>query len=76
MSKEPENLILKLLRDIRATQDDHGHEIKQLRKQIAEWQEASATMSGFAVHANVRHDTVAKELEALKKRVAKLEKVQ
>ena len=62
MAKEPENLMLKLLREIRATQDDQGDEIKRLRKQIEEWQDTSATMSGFAVHANVRHDAVAKEL--------------
>ena len=74
MAKEPDNLMLKLLREIRATQDDHGVEFKRVRKTVEEWQETSATMAGFAVHANTRHESVSRELDSLKKRVQKLEK--
>ena len=74
MAKEPESMMLKLLRDIRATQDEHSAQLKRLPKTVEEWQETTATMSGFAVHANTRHDSVNKEIEGLKKRVSKLEK--
>ena len=61
MSEEPENLVLKLLREMRGDvailrelADEHSEEFRALRRQIHDWQETTATATGFAMHANVR----------------------
>ncbi len=81
MAKEPADATLRLLRDIRATQDGHfdllkqnAEELRRLRKEIHDWQETTATAIGFAAHANIRHDAVEKRLDDLTARVESLEK--
>jgi septal ring factor EnvC (AmiA/AmiB activator) len=80
MAKEPADATLRMLRDIRATQKEHSDllrlqadTLEYLRNQIQDWQETTSSAVGFAVHANIRHDTVEKRLEDLTKRVERLE---
>jgi polyhydroxyalkanoate synthesis regulator phasin len=80
MSKEPENLILKLLREmrgdmtaLRARADEHGADLKALRKEIRDGQVTTATATGFAMHANLRGQSLEEEIADLKRRVEILE---
>jgi septal ring factor EnvC (AmiA/AmiB activator) len=81
MPKEPENLVLTLLREMRGDvailrerADEHSEELRALRKQIHDWQETTATATGFAMHANIRGQEMEQEIADLKRRVEKLEK--
>ena len=83
MPKEPENLVLELLREMRGDiailrerADEHSEELRALRGQIRDWQETTATATGFAMHANIRGQEMEREIADLKKRVEKLEKAQ
>jgi len=81
MSTEPENLVLTLLREMRGDvvvlrerADEHSEELRALRRQIHDWQETTATATGFAMHANIRGQEIEQEVAELKKRVERLEK--
>ncbi len=81
MAKEPDNLVLELLREVRAEQgemrdDVHalGEQLSAMRKEMGDWQETISTAAGFAMHANLRSQKIETELAALPKRVEKLEK--
>ena len=80
MAREPENLILSILREVQATLSEHGRDLStiknDLRRQgvrIDELFESSTMALGLAGHANVCHNTVQKELDELKTRVERLE---
>ena len=73
MSEDGTSLILRLLRDIRATEDEHGREFATLNKKFDDWQETTATGRGLASHANIRNTAIEAELETSKRRVAALE---
>lgn len=81
MVDEPDNLLLRLLRDIRAKQDEHdkrfdAHDTRfdELHKAIEDWKETTATGVGFAAHANIRTDALEKEIADLKKRIDRIER--
>jgi septal ring factor EnvC (AmiA/AmiB activator) len=81
MAKEPDNLVLKLLREIRAEQGEMRDDMRGLRdqmsamqKEMTDWQETISTAAGSAMHANLRSQKIEAELAALRKRVEKLEK--
>jgi predicted nucleic acid-binding Zn-ribbon protein len=74
MVEERDDLMLKMLRDIRVTLDEHSGEFKALRKEMHDWHETIATATGFAMHANLRDSAIESEIEALKRRVETLEK--
>ncbi|MCB8838504.1 hypothetical protein [Aurantimonas sp. VKM B-3413] len=80
MVDERENLVLELLRDIRAKLDDHdqrfdevNHRLVQLEQRTDELRDTMFTIAGFAMHANVRHETVTGRLATLEARVDRLE---
>ena len=73
MSEDGTSLILRLLRDIRATQDEHGRELATLNKKFDDWQRKTATGLGLASYANIRNTAIEAELEALKRRGGALE---
>jgi hypothetical protein len=80
MAKEPENLILELLRDMRSDMhvlrersEEHSDELKKIRKEMHNWQETTSTGIGFAMHANIRLETVEQRFEDLTKRIERLE---
>lgn len=81
MAKEPDNVVLKMLRDIRELLgthtkrfDEHDRRFDELQKTIEDWKETTATGVGFAAHANIRTDTLEKEIAALKKRIDRIER--
>ncbi|MBI3274725.1 MAG: hypothetical protein HYZ60_01955, partial [Methylocystis sp.] len=55
--------------------EEHSEQFKALRKEIRDWQETTATATGFSMHANIRNTALEVEIADLKKRVEKLEKV-
>ena len=77
MAKEPDNLVLQLLREMRATLDGHTTEFKKLNRQIDDWAQTSAQAAGFSVHANTKIDSLeaqmAKRFDRFEKRLKKLE---
>lgn len=81
MVGETENLMLRMLREIRAKQDEHDlrfgateRELKELRKPIEDWQETTSTGVGFAAHPNIRTRALEREIAELKRRVDQLER--
>jgi tetrahydromethanopterin S-methyltransferase subunit G len=80
MAKEPDNLVLRMLREIRATPDRHERRFDKIDKRFDRMDKKLDDMSaplttalGLALHANVRHESVQKQLDALEQRVQKLE---
>ncbi|NDW06541.1 hypothetical protein [Jiella pacifica] len=80
MADEPDNLVLQLLREIRETQGEHteqfmlvGNRLDHIDQRLEEFRETLYTVAGAAVHANVRHATVAERLKTLEERVSRLE---
>jgi hypothetical protein len=80
MANEPDNLVLQMLREIRARLDKHEERFDKMDKRFdgldnkLEDMAGSLTYSlGFSLQANVRHESVQKKLEALEQRVTRLE---
>ena len=80
MVDEPDNLVLQLLREVRATLGEHsgqfaavGQSLDRIDRRLEEVHETLYTVAGAAVHANIRHDTVAERLKTLEERVSRLE---
>jgi polyhydroxyalkanoate synthesis regulator phasin len=73
MPDELDNLTLQLLREIRQSQTEHGDRLVHIEQRIDELHETMYTVSGFAMHANVRHDTVTSRLNTLEQRIRHLE---
>jgi hypothetical protein len=81
MAEEPDNLVLKMLREMREILDDHTHRFEahdrhfnELKKMIEDWQETTSTGVGFAAHANIRTQALEKEIADLKHRLDRLER--
>lgn len=81
MADEPDNLVLKMLREMREILDDHtkrfeGHDRRfdALQKSIEDWQETTSTGTGFAMHANIRTQALEKEIADLKRRIDRIER--
>jgi predicted nucleic acid-binding Zn-ribbon protein len=81
MAKEPDNIIFRMLRDIRAKLDEHDtrfdqtdQQLRDLHKSIEDWKETTATGVGFAAHANIRTEALEKEIADLKRRMDRLER--
>ncbi len=74
MSKEPDNVILRLLREVRDNQKKDSIRLEAIEGRMEEMHETMYSAVGMAAHANIRHDSVTDELKTLRKRVEKLEK--
>ena len=77
---EEDNVVLRLLREIRTEQRSQSRDLTTLKRELAELRETTMTSVGMAAHASVvvnqsgeRFDELHDELEALKRRVAELE---
>jgi hypothetical protein len=75
-----EDHTLRLLQDIwqsvnglREILNDHGGRLNRIEQRIDEVHETMYQVAGFAMHANVRHDTVTERLKVLEERVGRLE---
>jgi hypothetical protein len=80
MAEVEDNLILRLLREIRAQQTDDGRRLQRVERRVDELHEGMVTAMGLAGLANVateKHggdmDEIRDELTALKRRITELE---
>ena len=73
MADDPDNLVLVMLRDIRATLDRQDKSIKDLRSDVVSWTDTLAQAVGFAMHANIRGNTLEGRVDALESRVTRIE---
>ena len=73
MAKEPNNLILRLLRDIRATQDTQGATLEEVKSRIEDLYKISTHTLGVAANAHVRYEEFETRVDSLTQRVERLE---
>jgi len=87
MAEEPDNVVLRLLREIRATQQNHGEMLKthgemlsghgsslgRLEKRVEDLYKISTHTLGVAVTAHERHEALEARLDQLSQRVDRLE---
>lgn len=59
--------------DIRTRQSDHTGRFGAIDRRLDEVHETMYATAGYAVHSNIRHDTVAEKLHEIEERLAKLE---
>jgi hypothetical protein len=74
MAKQPENLVLRLLREIRSTQQDHGKKLDHLDKRVEDLYKISTHTLGVAANAHVRYEQLEVQVERLTERVKRLER--
>ena len=81
MAEEPDNLVLKMLREMRGVLDehtkrfdDHDRRFDEVKKAIEDWQETTSTGADFAMHASIRTQALEKEIADLKKRIDRIER--
>jgi polyhydroxyalkanoate synthesis regulator phasin len=74
MAKEPDSLVLRLLREIRATQQDHGKKLDHLDKKVEDLYKISTHTLGVAANAHVRYEQLEARVDKLTDRVKRLEK--
>jgi hypothetical protein len=80
MAKEPNDLVLRLLRDIRATQDTHGTTLQEqsatleeVKNRIEDLYKISTHTLGVAANAHVRYEELETRIDSLTQRVERLE---
>jgi hypothetical protein len=80
MAKEPASLVLRLLRDIRATQQSHGQilerhsaDLDRLGRRIEDLYKISTHTLGVPANAHVRHEALETKVEKPTERVKRLE---
>ena len=80
MAKEPDDLVVRLLRDIQSTlaqhgrfHEDHTRRFKELERLQAQIRDSSMTALGLAGNANIRNDVTERRLEKREERVERLE---
>ncbi|MRX50598.1 hypothetical protein GI374_09095 [Paracoccus sp. S-4012] len=87
MAESDDNLVLHLLREIRAEmsvmrrmQETHGERLTRIDRTLEELRDTAITAMGYSAHASLvtekageRFDLLTHEIDALKQRVAELE---
>jgi polyhydroxyalkanoate synthesis regulator phasin len=73
MAKEPDDLVLRLLRDIRAKQDVQGATLDQVQKRVEDLYKISTHTLGVAVTAHERYESLEARVDKLSDRVDRLE---
>jgi hypothetical protein len=74
MAKEPDSLVLRLLRDIRSTQAAHGVDLTHLKGRIEDLYKISTHTLGVAANAHVRYEELEARVQELVERVDRLER--
>ena len=72
MAKQPDDLVLRVLKKIQENQAEHSERLDRIEKRLDEVLDGVVTALGLATHANVRHDAVDKRLDELKVRIDRL----
>ncbi|TPE53876.1 hypothetical protein [Amaricoccus solimangrovi] len=77
---EEDDIVLRLLREIRTDQLDQGRRLIKVERRLDEMHEGMTTALGMAAHSNLvaeqfgqRFDEVEDQLNALRRRVSELE---
>jgi len=73
MAREPDSLVLRLLRDIRATQDVHGAALDHLKGRVDDLYKISTHTLGVAANAHVRYEALEARVGKLTERIKRLE---
>jgi len=73
MAKETESLVLRLLREIRGTQQLHGKKLDHLDKRVEDLYKISTHTLGVAANAHVRYESLEARVDQLNERVKRLE---
>jgi phage shock protein A len=80
MLKQSEDLVLRIVKQIQQTLsdhtkrfDDHTRRFDRIERRLDELNDGMIAALGLASHSHVRHDGIQREIEALKKRVKRLE---
>jgi hypothetical protein len=80
MAEDDDNVVLRLLRELRAEQQDQSRRLIRVERRIDEMHESMTTALGMAAHSNLaveqygqRFDEVEDQLAALRRRVSDLE---
>jgi hypothetical protein len=80
MAKEPEDAVLRILKNIQTTLADHSKRFDsvdgrfdRVDRRLEDVHEGMITSLGLAGHAHVRQNGLQKEIDDLKKRVKRLE---
>ncbi len=73
MTKEPDSLVLRPLREIRTTQQLHGKKLDHLDKRVEDLYKISTHTLGVAANAHVRHEALEASLDRLSECVKRLE---
>jgi hypothetical protein len=80
MAEDDDNVVLRLLREIRAGQDEQARRLIRVERRVDEMHDSMATALGMAAHSNVvveqfgqRFDEFEDQLAALRRRVSDLE---
>ena len=87
MAKEPDNLVLRLLREIRTTQESHGEMLQShgetlkshgevlqhVERRVEDLYQISTHTLGVAANAHVRFENLAARVDELAARVDRLE---
>jgi hypothetical protein len=72
LAKEPEDLVLRLLREIGSTQEAHGGKLNHLEKRVEDLYTTSTHTLGVAANAHLRYETLGR-IEQLTQRIERLE---
>ena len=73
MAHQPDNLVLRLLRDIRATQDTQGTTLDDVKNRVEDLYKISTHTLGVAANAHVRYEELETRVERLTQRIERLE---
>ena len=73
MAKEPDSLVLRLLREIRATQQAHGTKLDRMEKRVEDLYKISTHTLGVAANAHVRYEALEARVDKLTERIKRLE---
>ena len=83
MAKEPDDLVLRLLREIRAVQDaqagtlgQHSGALAQIQQRVEDLYKMSTHTLGFAVTGHERYEALEARVDKLSDRIAHLESKQ
>ena len=80
MARQPENLVLRVLKKIQQTQADiqevqaeHSAQLKEIKERLDDVEDGIVTALGLATQANIRQGVLDGQLDELRVRVERLE---
>ena len=74
MARQPENLVLRILKKIQEIQAEHSAQLKEIKERLDDVDDGIVTALGLATQANIRHGILDGQLGELRVRVERLEK--